>query len=231
MSSLAVKDSVAGLGLVESTVDEGKETTFQAVPMSQSLSPRAYQKVEALGNVYERPDSPKQSINISRSWARYLDPSIEGLNTSLFNVLSRETTLPGDTGFDLGRTTKILVTLVANGLARTAWGSTLQGDVKSVGLNGGDGGLEGNYWLSGKGGVFQNIDPTQSRDWVSFRVDSSLQGYAYNTLTTPPRIAIAILTAYCLLVAGHVVYTGYTGEFSFSSLFSLWCACPLQDSH
>ncbi|KAI4198357.1 MAG: hypothetical protein LQ346_002781 [Caloplaca aetnensis] len=167
--------------------------------------------MNGLGRVYQHPSLPQQSINISRSWAEYLDPSIQGLNTSLFNLLSKERPFYADVGTDLYMSTSILVILTVNGLARTGLGGTLQGDVKSIELNGGDGGLDGNYWLSGKGDVFDNVDPSQSRDWVTFRVYSNLQGYAYNTLTTPPRIAIAILTAYCLLVVGHTLYTGITG--------------------
>ncbi|KAL8754912.1 MAG: hypothetical protein Q9184_004957 [Pyrenodesmia sp. 2 TL-2023] len=211
LSSLVVRSSPAGLGLAESTSEEGKKPTGQAVPISQSLTPRAYQSHETLGTVYDRPGFPNRSINISRSWAQYLDPSIEGFNTSLFNLLSRKHVEREDIGYETVDTTGLLVTLLLNGLARIGWGSTLQGEVRSVELNGEDGGLDGNYWLSGRGDVFENIDRTESQDWVTLRVDSSLEGYAYNTFTTPPRIAIAVLTAYCLLVAGHVLYTGVTG--------------------
>lgn len=220
-SSLAVKLSSAGFGIVESIPEEGKRSTKTSLPITDSRVPKAEAYKDGLGGVYQHPSIPERAINISSSWAQYLDPSIEGLNTSLFNLLIHERPFYMGVGTDLYMSTSILVMLLVNGLARTGWGSTIQGDAKSVGLNGGDGGLDGNYWLSGKGDVFENIDPTVSRDWVTFPVESSLQGYAYNTLTTPPRIAIAVLTAYCLLVAGHVLYTGYTGEISFSFMFGL----------
>ena len=108
----------------------------------------------------------------------------------------------------------ILATLVVNGLSRTSWDGLLQGDVKIKGSNG-QGDLDGDFWLSGKGDVF-NVDPSTSQDWVTFRVDSTLEGYAYNTLTVSPRIAIAILTTYCFLVIAHTFYSGISGTFEYS---------------
>ncbi|KAI4275061.1 MAG: hypothetical protein LQ337_003472 [Flavoplaca oasis] len=210
LSSLIARVSPVGIGTTESTAKEA-ENKGETFPISEVRTPEAYQKIDTFGGVYQRPDFPQKPINISKNWAQYLDPSVEGFNTSLFNVLSKENAFPRVTDHDKLTAEKILAMLLVNGLARTGWGSTLQGDVKSVGLNREDGGLDGNYWLSGKGAVFQNIDPAQSRDWVSLRLDSSLQGYAYNTLTTPPRIAIAVLMVYCLLVVGHTLYTGITG--------------------
>ncbi|KAL8743879.1 MAG: hypothetical protein Q9190_003817 [Brigantiaea leucoxantha] len=107
----------------------------------------------------------------------------------------------------------ILVYLTVNGLARTSWESRLQGELRTLGLNGNNG-LDGNHWLQTKGDVFE-VDPTKSRDWITLRVDSTLRGYGYNTLTVSPRIAIAILTTYCLLVVGHTLYSGITGELPF----------------
>lgn len=228
-SSLEVTLSSSGFGITESVPEEGKGLRQSSSPITDSRVPKAEAHMNGLGRVYQHPSLPQQSINISRSWAEYLDPSIQGLNTSLFNLLSKERPFYADVGTDLYMSTSILVILTVNGLARTGLGGTLQGDVKSIELNGGDGGLDGNYWLSGKGDVFDNVDPSQSRDWVTFRVYSNLQGYAYNTLTTPPRIAIAILTAYCLLVVGHTLYTGITGELSFSSLFSPRYLLPFHE--
>ncbi|KAL9013346.1 MAG: hypothetical protein Q9173_001949 [Seirophora scorigena] len=121
-------------------------------------------------------------------------------------MLIQESKVPGDQPILIP---DIIVMLFVNGLARTGWGSTLQGELKRTGWNGG-GGLDGNYWVKGKGDVFK-VDPTESQDWVTFRVESTLDGYAYNVMTTPPQIAIAILTAYLLLVVGHTLYSGITG--------------------
>ncbi|KAL8692746.1 MAG: hypothetical protein Q9218_002283 [Villophora microphyllina] len=131
----------------------------------------------------------------------------ERSNTSLINVLMQQQLFPGS---EFHTASYILSALTANGFARTSWDSLLQGDVKTVGPNG-EGGINGNYWISGKGDVFENVDPNQSKDWVTFQVDSTLQGYGYNTYSVPPRIAIAVMVAYCLLVVGHTIYSGITG--------------------
>ncbi|KAL8779968.1 MAG: hypothetical protein Q9213_006693 [Squamulea squamosa] len=53
---------------------------------------------------------------------------------------------------------------------------------------------------------------SQLRDWAKFHVDSTLQGYAYNTTGLAPRIAIAFLTLYCFLALRHVFYAAYSGK-------------------
>ena len=88
--------------------------------------------------------------------------------------------------------------------------SQLQGTVRTVGHNG-DEGLDGNYWVSGKGNVFE-VHANQSRNWVRLHVDSTIQGYAYNTTSVAPRIAIAFLTKYCIFALAHVLYLAWTGK-------------------
>lgn len=145
-------------------------------------------------------------INISRSWAQYLNPVIDGLNRTVSEVLIQEDV---NQEIDCAR---MISALVVNGLARTSWNSTLQGDVKSAGSDGTKYEyVDGDYWLSGRGDVF-TVDPRESQDWATFRVDSTFQGYGYNAYTVPPRVAIAVMVLYCLLVAGHTIYSGKTGK-------------------
>ena len=149
---------------------------------------------------FHYPDYPRQLINITRSWANYLNPSIPSQNTSVINLLLQQEVFPM---YPFVTASRSLAGLIVNGLARTTFESQLQGDVKTVGPQGTKG-LDGNYWLSGKGDVF-NVDPTQSRNWVTLRVDSTLKGYAYNANSVPPRVAIAFLTAYCILALAHIL--------------------------
>ncbi|KAI4283816.1 MAG: hypothetical protein L6R38_001898 [Xanthoria sp. 2 TBL-2021] len=201
-ADLEVETGGSGLGTAKSTI-HAKTRSPSPQPISVTQRPRA-QLI-----VMERPQVP---ITISESWARYLDPLIENMNTTLFNLLMQQTDYTNperflDSGVEIVSTA--LAMLAANGLARTGWGSTLQGTVKTRGP-GLEGLADGNYWLSGKGDVFE-VDPIKSKNWTSFRVESNLEGYAYNTLTAPPKIAIAIMMVYCLLVLGHTIYSGITG--------------------
>ncbi|KAL8804374.1 MAG: hypothetical protein Q9200_005848 [Gallowayella weberi] len=173
-------------------------------PISESGRPRAQDMVRDAGH--------RVPITISESWARYLNPTLTNLNTTVFNVLMQQSYYTNPERFLVGGielTSTVLAMLTANGLARVGWGTALQGRVKARGP-GEEGLADGNYWLSGKGDVFE-VDPVKSKNWTSFVVESSLEGYAYNTLTTPPKVAIAIMMIYCFLVFGHTLYSGITG--------------------
>lgn len=197
---------VSGGGMI-STFQEGQNLKAVTLPISRGINPEAQPTTDQFGNAFHYLDFPRRLINISASWAQYIDPLIQGRNTSLLDMLIQEAKIQGEQPTSIPET---IVMLFVNGLARTAWGSTLQGEVKSIEPNG-EGDLDGNYWIKGKGDVI-DVDPTESQNWVTFRVDSTLDGYAYNVMTTPPKIAIAILTAYVLLVVGHTLYSGITGK-------------------
>ncbi|KAL9600698.1 MAG: hypothetical protein Q9219_003028 [cf. Caloplaca sp. 3 TL-2023] len=204
-TSLAVENRDGGFSSVNSRM-RYRDFEIAQAPITLIGGPEAEANADTKLYSFSYPYFPQQPINISESWAQYLDPVIEGANTSVINALMQQQLFSDR---DVVTATNMLPGLVVNGLARIGWDSVLQGEVKSAGPNG-QGGLDGNYWLSGKGDVFE-VDPAESKDWATFRVDSTLDGYAYNTLTVPPRIAIAFLTAYCLLVVGHTLYSGITG--------------------
>ncbi|KAL9597630.1 MAG: hypothetical protein Q9219_005013 [cf. Caloplaca sp. 3 TL-2023] len=211
-ASIVAQIIAGGIGPTGSALHVQQRQRKPELPISQSQVPSAEtndpQNAAPFGSDFLKSLDTMPSINISESWAQYLNPHVEPFNSSLLNVLMQYNagTTPWNTPEIIQ---KILVMLLANGLARTAWGSTLQGDLKTVTSRGQEQ-LDGNYWLSGKGDVFE-VDPRMSQEWVTLRVDSTLKGYAYNTLTTPPRLAIALLTVYCLLVLGYMVYIGISG--------------------
>ena len=159
------------------------------------------------------PGYPQRFINITQEWAQYLYPMVESANRSVFDLLMQERyVVQGSQSIEAFNcfAAKTLVLMVTNGLARIGYESTLQGSPKSIP---GTPFIDGNYWLSGKGNVF-TVDPVESKDWVKFHVNSTLQGYAYNTQTLPPRLAIGVMTLYCIIALAHVIYSGVTGRFS-----------------
>ena len=62
---------------------------------------------------------------------------------------------------------------MANGLARTGFENIFTGSPKTLSSLDGTSWIDGNYWLSGKGGVL-DVDPNEDRDWVKFHVNSTL---------------------------------------------------------
>ena len=156
---------------------------------------------------------PQRPTNITNEWAQYLNPTVRSANRSVFDLIMQETVpfVDPDTSYSPQNTaTFVLVSLMANGLARIGFESTLQGSLKSVKSVDGTSWIDGNYWLSGKGNMFE-VDPTQSKDWLKFHVNSTLEGYAYNTETVAPRVAIGVMTLYCIIALAHLFYSGISG--------------------
>ena len=153
------------------------------------------------------PFFPQRMVTVTEEWAEYLNPSIPSLNTTLFHHLmtSNVTSMLITTNIKV-----ILAGLLANGLSGIGSTSKLQGTMKRVIKPDGSSALDGNYWFSGKGNVFE-VDTHESKDWVKFHVSSVSEGYAYNTHGAIPKLAICILLTYCAFALGHVLYAGISG--------------------
>ena len=150
---------------------------------------------------------PQRPTNITQEWAQYLNPIVLSANRSVFDLIMQEALPfadPEASSLAAVAANQVLVRLMANGLARIGFENTLQGSPKSVKSADGTSWIDGNYWLSGKGNMFE-VDPTESKDWLKFHVNSTLQRYAYNTETVAPRVAISILTLYCIIALAHLV--------------------------
>ena len=156
---------------------------------------------------YFYPAFPQRPVVVTEDWARYLNPSIEYLNTTVINILM------GLNWISDGRVEAqtVLAGMVANGLARIGAASQLQGTVKQTAEPNGSTGYDGNYWFAGKGNNVFQVDPEESKDWVKFRVSSKIEGYAYNTQATTIKLAIGLLLAYCLIAIAHIIYAGISG--------------------
>lgn len=104
--------------------------------------------------------------------------------------------------------------MVANGLSRIGSTSQLRGNVKQVTEPDQSIGLDGDYWFAGKGNNAFQVNPTEAKDWVKFRVSSTVEGYSYNTHGTTSKLAIGLLLAYCLVAVAHIIYAGISGTSS-----------------
>ena len=166
---------------------------------------------------YLQPLYPEKPVIVSEAWAKYLNPLIPALNRTVIDILM-STNKPGGETQPLNQRSiamMALAGLLANGLATIGATATLQGDIKKIVKPDGSSEWDGDYWFSGKGDVF-TVDPEESKDWVEFRVDSTIDGYAYNIRGAPPKVAIVFLLAYCIIALSHVVYAGISGNFFLS---------------
>ena len=190
------------------TFDEPHNTTF--VEASLVSEPENLASDSVLN--YWRPWFPEKPIIVTEAWATYLNPLIPSLNTTAIDALM--STSPDDR--ELTTLEKVLAArwvlagLLANGLASIGATSRLQGDIKTISGSDDPVQLDAGYWFSGKGDMFR-VDPEESKDWVKLRVDSTIEGYAYNIRGTSPKVAISFLLIYCIIALSHVLYAGISG--------------------
>ena len=178
-----------------------------------------YQRITESPAFFLLPQFPERQIEIKAEWAEYLNPTIPSLNTSLIGYLLKKN---GNSVYALQGTTNansnifavevMLSMLLANGLARVGYDFQLQGSPRTVPGPNATTELDGNYWIYNKGSFF-TVDANESRDWVKLKVVSKIEGYAYNTRGSSPKIAIAVLLSYCCMALISTFYAGISGEY------------------
>ena len=202
-----------GMTFTTSVTESSKvETTnwnssyFSGISQAESL---------AANNVvtFDLPFFPENAIVVTEDWANYLNPFLPALNTTVIDALMSTWKSAGElTPLQQTITAKLaLAGLLANGLASIGASGALQGDIKTVVEPDGSREFDGNYWFSGKGDMFI-VDPEESKNWVKLRIDSTVEGYAYNIRGASPKVAISFLLAYCIIALSHVLYAGITGK-------------------
>ena len=173
----------------------------------QSLMGGADNKASSFA-LFAPPTYPERSINLTQNWLRYLNPRIEELNTTLFHHLMQA-------NLSYSKPEKnariILASLLANGLGRIGAESSLQGDLRMTTDSDGNSIPDGNSWFQGKGDSF-TVDPDESKNWIKFKVLSTYETYAYNTVGPRPKVAIVFLLLYCTIAIGHICYAGISGK-------------------
>ncbi|KAL8639714.1 MAG: hypothetical protein Q9228_003286 [Teloschistes exilis] len=155
-------------------------------------------------SVFISPIYPQRLITINSPWARYLNPFITELDTTVFHQLMQNNLTLRDPAVSAGI---ILPSLLANGLSRIGIESSLQGDLRNPTDASGKTVPDSNAWFRGKGDAFV-VDPEESKDWVKLKVDTTFQGYAYNAGGVGPKVAIIFLVTYCTFAITHTCYAG-----------------------
>lgn len=166
--------------------------------------------------------SPWPKIMPTAAWARYLNPTIMGSNDSAFSKIAStagmwNTSLVAAPYNFAIIVEGILTTMVANGLARASYNTSMIGNLKgSVG--------DSNQWVStGWLGYFFtessifNLSREQQPLATKFDMSASVIGYAYSYKGAAQKAAIAVLVAYIILTALHFGYLLWAGWGSTSS--------------
>ena len=178
-------------------------------------------RAETLADVrtvtFDLPFFPEKPVLVTEDWANNLNPFVPALNTTVIDSLMSTISPAAELSIShqISIASWALTGLLANGLASIGATAKLQGDIKTIVKPDSSNEWDGDYWFSGKGDVFI-VDPEESKDWVKLRVDSTVDGYAYNIRGAPPKVAIAFLLTYCIIALSHVVYAGISGKFSLS---------------
>ncbi|KAI4234047.1 MAG: hypothetical protein LQ349_004031 [Xanthoria aureola] len=169
--------------------------------------PKAEDVAKLSDGFFVFPAYPERLINVSTNWAQYLNPMIVDEGVTVFHRL-----MQANISDDHPRVSAaiILPSLLANGLARIGFESSLQGDLRMTTNAQGESNADIDSWFRGKGDAFV-VDPAQSKEWVKLEVFSTLEGYAYNTSGAGPKVAIIFLLAYCTFAFAHTCYAGISG--------------------
>lgn len=163
-----------------------------------------------------------QKIMPSAAWARYVNPAVPNENATAFSKIAStagmwNTSLPSAPYYFPAIVESILTTMVANGMARASYNTSMITKLK--GANG-----DGNQWIGrgwfaylfpshlfGKGSSIFDISPAEQAAATEFQMSAAAQGYSYSTRGTLQKAAIAVLILYSFLAAGHFAYSWITG--------------------
>ncbi|PGH03993.1 hypothetical protein AJ79_07226 [Helicocarpus griseus UAMH5409] len=150
-------------------------------------------------------------IKISRSWAEYLDPEINGGNITVFQRLFRDANITSESS-EQDQSTMIhdvLSLMVTNGLSKAAYTASTQGTLKPdypahfKPQNGA---------VFGKGGQAYNMDGIDTSNMTMFTMNTIISGKGYGHRSKTFNFAATWLILYSVLAIGHIVFTVYTGE-------------------
>lgn len=192
-----------------------------------------------------------RSVEISPSWAEYLNPVIDDLGTRVFGSLS--SFFNGDQTQDLAEMDpadqatadydlsyayeRILAALVTNGLANVYIDSNLQGNLVDAALcavNIQDKPCDWSKLYSSDPAYFETPSEARSLDWSERQVKHSVQGFAYSSEGIIIKAYIVVLLIYAAVVLLYSLYSlveGHTASpwRSVSELTTLALVSPQPD--
>ena len=217
-SSINITYTGTGLGATSSLVnvdisDHVDQTTEIDTGNGTKTPINRYQAITNVALAYAPPFFPRTVIDIQKDWAEFLNPQIPRLNTTVIDYMMKYNTHNMTIARPDSLAQYVLGFLLTNGLARVGGNSRFQGTPKLTPGPNGTTNLDGTFWTSGRGDFF-TVNPEQGKDWVKLQVDSTIEGYAYNTRGVGPKAAIAFLLAYCTLATAYTIYAGLTGLLS-----------------
>lgn len=192
--------------------------------------------VEGQPNAFDQygtfyPEYPK--IMIEAEWAKYLSPTIPGTNYSILSTIAStagiwNTSLPSKGYYYEIIVENIIATLVANGIGRASYNTTMLMNLKGV-TNPNDL-WEGGDWISeilpkggkmGPGGNAFDISAAEQNRSTMLQMVATVNGYAYSSQGIIQKVEMLVLGFYILLALCHVCYSVYTGLSS-----STWGSAP-----
>lgn len=189
-----------------------------APPDESSLSQtNIYQSTTDIPVTFSIPHYPPRPVLTTQDWAEHLNPLVPGTNSTVFDVLLKASSRNNSRGLNPAAAAaaaagEIISALMANGMARTASTSRLQGAIRLTEDANNETIPDGTLWFQGKEDFFV-VDPEESANWVKLRVDSTLEGYSYNITGASVKVAIVFLLIYCVLALAHIFYSMISGMF------------------
>jgi hypothetical protein len=171
--------------------------------------------------VYEYDARNWAKIKVTPAWARLLNPSLSGENATVF---SRTASTAGMWNSELTSFSynfpfiieSILATMVANGLARTTYNSTIVGTLKGADpRNPWRGGAWVNEMLPrrqfGWDGSIYDVDTDSAATSSMFVMRATVTGYAWSSRGKLQKAALTVIFLYVGFALAHVTYSAWTG--------------------
>jgi hypothetical protein len=159
------------------------------------------------------PSFPLIHINVTKEWARYMNPTIPEQNTTVFgalaSLLNGGQILSGDSQEKVnekGMYAFLITSLLVNALSNNPQKFSIQGNITETA----DGQAYGDDWFFHNANMF-TVNSSESANWAKFRIESWVEGLSYGTEGKTIKVALCILLCYCFCATLHFLYSIISG--------------------